>query len=152
MTTRNWDIVCDKCVRSDRDDWATSDYRKHSAWKEHYQIFLNEEFEWKNENLSLNNPIIEPQLQIEKVSVRKTLHKVKKGKTSGTSGFVLLLSFGDVDTEWLKNLFDKIIAENKVPKDWTTSVIVNCFQFNSDATERGNYRGLKLLEHMMKVF
>ena len=84
--------------------------------------------------------------------MRKTLHKVKKGKTSGTSGFVLLLSFGDVDTEWLKNLFDKIIAENKVPKDWTTSVIVNCFQFNSDATERGNYRGLKLLEHMMKVF
>ena len=84
--------------------------------------------------------------------MRKTLHKVKKGKTSGTSGVVLLFSFGDVDTEWLKNLFDKIIAENKVPKDWATSVIVNCFQFNSDATERGNYRGLKLLEHMMKVF
>ena len=116
------------------------------------RLLLSEEFEWKNENLSVNNPIIEPQLQIEKVSVRKTLHKVKKGKTSGTSGVVLLLSFGDVDTERLKNLFDKIIAENKVPKDWTTSVIVNCFQFNSDATERGNYRGLKLLEHMMKVF
>lgn len=29
---------------------------------------------------------------------------------------------------------------------------MNCFQFDSDATERGNYKGLKLLEHMMKVF
>ena len=63
--------------------------------------------------MSVNNPIIEPQLQIE-VSVRNNLHKMKKGKTSGTSGVVLLLSFGDVDIERLKNLFDKIIAENKV--------------------------------------
>ena len=61
------------------------------------RLLLSEEFEWKNENLSVNNPIIEPQLQIEKVSVRKNLHKMKKGKTSGTSGVVLLLSFGDVD-------------------------------------------------------
>lgn len=29
---------------------------------------------------------------------------------------------------------------------------MNCFQFDIDATERGNYKGLKLLEHMMKVF
>lgn len=29
---------------------------------------------------------------------------------------------------------------------------MNCFQFDSNATERGNYKGLKLLEHMMKVF
>ena len=77
------------------------------------RLLLSEEFECKNENLSVNNPIIEPQLQIE-VSVRKNLHKMKKGKTSGTSGVVLLLSFGDVDIERLKNLFDKIIAENKV--------------------------------------
>ena len=46
--------------------------------------------------------------------MRKNLPKMKKGKTSGTSGVVLLLSFGDVDIERLKNLFDKIIAENKV--------------------------------------
>ena len=29
---------------------------------------------------------------------------------------------------------------------------MNCFQFDSDATERGNYKGLKLLEPMTKVF
>ena len=29
---------------------------------------------------------------------------------------------------------------------------MNCFKNKSNATERGNYRGLKLLEHMMKVF
>ena len=28
---------------------------------------------------------------------------------------------------------------------------MNCFKIHSDATEQGNFRGLKLLEHFMKV-
>ena len=49
-------------------------------------------------------------------------------------------------------MFKKIIVDNKIPKDWNTSVIVNCFKNKGAAVERGNYRGLKLLEHAMKVF
>ena len=40
----------------------------------------------------------------------------------------------------------------RVPDDWNTSIIVNCFKNKGEAVERGNYRGLKLLEHTMKVF
>ena len=52
----------------------------------------------------------------------------------------------------MTDLFNKIIAGNKVPEDWDTSVIVSCFKNKGNATEQGNYKGLKLLEHMMKVF
>lgn len=62
------------------------------------------------------------------------------------------VSLCDVGIERVTDLFNKIIAENKVPEDSDTSVTVNCFQNKGDATERANYRGLKLLEHMMKVF
>ena len=31
-------------------------------------------------------------------------------------------------------------------------IIINCFKGKGDAVERGNFRGLKLLEHLMKVF
>ena len=41
----------------------------------------------------------------------------------------------------MTNLFNKIIAENKLPEDWDTSVIVNCFKNKGVATEQGNYRG-----------
>ena len=135
-------------------DLAISDHRKHLAWKELYQILLNEEFEWNKENLSVNNHIIGPHPQIDEESVRKALHKIKKGKASGTFGILseMLLASGDVGIEWIKNLLNKIIAENKVLEDWDMSVIVNCFKNKGDATERGNYRGLKLLGHMMKVF
>ena len=52
----------------------------------------------------------------------------------------------------MADLFNKIIAGYKVPEDWDTSVIVSCFKNKGSATEQGNYKGLKLLEHMMKVF
>ena len=63
-----------------------------------------------------------------------------------------MLTSGDVDIDQMTNLFNKIIADNKVLEGWDRSVIVNNFKNKSDATERGNYKGLKLIEHMMKVF
>ena len=39
-----------------------------------------------------------------------------------------------------------------MPSDWEMSVIINCFEGKGDAVERGNFRGLKLLDHLMKVF
>lgn len=42
---------------------------------------------------------------------------MKKGKASRISGVVLemLLVSGKVATEWMTNLFNKIIAKNEVP-------------------------------------
>ena len=46
MTTKNQvTIAGDKFVRNDRGDFASTDFRKHSSWKEHYQSWLNDEFD-----------------------------------------------------------------------------------------------------------
>ena len=39
-----------------------------------------------------------------------------------------------------------------MPSDWEINVIINCFKRNGDAVEDGNFRGLKLLDHLMNVF
>ena len=39
-----------------------------------------------------------------------------------------------------------------MPSDWEMRVIINCFKGKGDAVERGNFRGLNLLDHLMKVF
>ena len=44
-----------------------------------------------------------------------------------------------------------IIYEKNIPEDWKDSFIINCYKGKGDATDRGNYRGLKLLEHVMKI-
>ena len=36
--------------------------------------------------------------------------------------------------------------------DWKMNIVINCFKGKGDAVERGYLRGLKLLEHLMKVF
>ena len=41
--------------------------------------------------------------------------------------------------------------ENTIPSDWEESYIINLFKGQGDALARGNYRGLKLLDQVMKV-
>ena len=44
-----------------------------------------------------------------------------------------------------------IICNGKVPSNWEQSFIVCLYKGKGDALERGNYRGLKLTEQVMKV-
>ena len=154
MKSDNRDVVGDNCVKNDRGVLATSDSQKLEAWQEHYERLLNEEFDWNKDGLIVDEPTVGPRPEIDAESVKSALAKMKKGKASGTSGVVaeMLLASGDQGIDRLAKLFNQILAENHVPDDWNTSIIVNCFKNKGEATERGNYRGLKLLEHAMKVF
>ena len=51
----------------------------------------------------------------------------------------------------IRDLAAAIILDGKVPSDWEQSFIVCLYKDKGDALERGNYRGLKLTEEIMKV-
>ena len=78
--------------------------------------------------------------------VIKALSKMKKGKATGPSGLnvEMILASGDDIILAITHLINCIIAENKIPDDW-------CYKGKGDALLRGNYRGLKLLDQVMKV-
>ena len=44
-----------------------------------------------------------------------------------------------------------VSSEGCIPTDWQESFIVNLYKGKGDALNRGNYRGLKLIEQVMKV-
>ena len=44
-----------------------------------------------------------------------------------------------------------VVANGKIPNDWSLSYIINCYKGKGDSLVRGNYRGLKLLDHVMKI-
>ena len=73
-------------------------------------------------SLSVNKPRIGPQPQTDQESVKKVFNKMKKDKASGASCVVSenLLASGYLGIERM----NQIIAENKVPEDWNTSVIL----------------------------
>ena len=51
----------------------------------------------------------------------------------------------------IRDLAAVIICNGKVPSNWEQSFIVCLYKGKGDALERGNYRGLKLTEQVMKV-
>ena len=120
----------------------------------HYERLLNEEFDWNKKSLPINDPIVGPRLKLEVDTVKRVLGRMKCGKASGISGVVaeMLQASGEVGIGRMTDLFDGILDIYKIPEDWNTSVILNGFKNNGEATDRRDYRGLELLEHLMKVF
>lgn len=154
MVNQNKDIIGDACVKNDKGVLVFSETEKIQAWKEHYERLLNEEFPWNSSQLDMGTPKEGPAPWIDKEYIRSALSKMKSGKAAGVSGIVaeMLKASGEAGLDLFTELFNDIVKEEKVPSDWEMSTIINCFKGKGDAVERGNFRGLKLLEHLMKVF
>ena len=43
------------------------------------------------------------------------------------------------------------MKEGNIPEDWNASVVLPIYKGKGDPMECGSYRGIKLLEHTMKV-
>jgi len=57
----------------------------------------------------------------------------------------------DTGTQWLLDLCNGIVKEGCIPEDWKSSVVLPIYKGKGDTMECGSYRGIKLLEHAMKV-
>ena len=78
---------------------------------------------------------------------------MKAGKAPGPSGIVveMIKAASDMGASMIRDLAVAIIRDGKVPSDWEQSFVVFLYKGKGDALERGNYRGLKLTEQVMKI-
>jgi hypothetical protein len=115
---------------------------------------LNEEFHWDRSSLEGGDVVYDPIDSISPEEVRRAVAAMKNGKAAGLSGVVaeMLKASGEVGINWMTELFNKIIADGRIPDDWKKSLMVTVYKGKGDALECGSYRGIKLLEHAMKVF
>ena len=51
----------------------------------------------------------------------------------------------------LKKLCQRVLDGKGMPEEWKTSVVVPIFKGKGDVMDCGAYRGVKLLEHAMKI-
>ena len=58
MVKTNADVVGDRCVTNDDGELACTDSEKLSAWKQHYEKLLNDEYSW--ETWYTKNPVKVP--------------------------------------------------------------------------------------------
>ena len=81
------------------------------------------------------------------------LIKAKSGKAPGPNGGVgeMLKAAGDVGIQWMTDLCNAVVSEGKIPEDWRKSWMVSVYKGKGNALECGSYRGIKLLDQVMKV-
>ena len=85
--------------------------------------------------------------------VLKALKKMKVGKAAGPSGIVVerLKASPNLCCKVIAELANAIVREEKMPTEWKESIILSLYKGKGDALNRGNYRGLKLTEQVLKV-
>ena len=153
LRKENADVVGDKPVKNDAGEMSMSDDSKQKAWLEHYQRLLNAEFDWDPNHLSDESPVEGPPIPITIDMVKKAISQMKAGKAPCPSGIVveMIRAAGYMGASMIRDLAAAIIRDGKVPSDWEQSFIVCLYKGKGYALERGNYRGLKLTEQVMKV-
>ena len=85
--------------------------------------------------------------------VGKAINKMGLGKAAGSSGIVseMLKAAGSSGASMIKDLIEDIIFENRIPSEWQKSHIISVYKGKGDALNRSNYKGLKLIDQVMKV-
>lgn len=58
----------------------------------------------------------------------------------------------EVTVEFLTGLFNKILEGEKMPGEWSRSVLVPNFKNKGDLQGCGNYKGINLMSHTMKLW
>ena len=111
------------------------------------------EFPWSTDDLQPAPPVQGSANHISVELVAMAVRKLKCGKASGPSGVTaeLLKASGSAGIEQLHRLLNEAIRKEALPTDWMDSYLLSLFKGKGTATERGNYRGLKLIEHPLKV-
>ena len=153
MRRNNQDVMGDKPVKNDAGQLSPDEEAKKEAWREHYEHLLNIEFPWNPEDLLEESPVEGPSEPITLEMITKAISKLASGKAEGPSGIVaeMLKPVGEAGAVEVRDLIEDIISEGCIPTNWQESFIVNLYKGKGDALNRGNYRGLKLTEQVMKV-
>ena len=119
-----------------------------SGWRDYFSQLLNTEN--KYEELERVLPVERPIVNINRSEVEKAINKGKANKAGGPSE-IMIKVLGDLSRECVHTLLVKIWDSEKMPEDWKESEMITVYKQKGDILDCGNYREIKLLEHVFKV-
>ena len=125
---------------------------KRKVWKEHMERIMNEENEW-DQNMKAEL-VGGPVDRVSREEVVKAIREMKVGKTAAPSelSVEIIVANGDIGTDAMVELSQDVLDGKGMLDEWVLSLVVPIFK----GIERGamscrKYRGVKLLEHAMKI-
>ena len=150
-TKEQKDVLYSNWVKKTDGSLAISEKEVIDRWYGHFRTLLNEENPWDGDVTA--RKVEGPVREIEFVEVKEALTKMKARKAGGPSEVTadLLKATGVSGVEVLTKVCNHFLRTEKMPKSWYSSEIVPIYKGKGDVMECGSSRGIKLLEHGMKV-
>ena len=85
--------------------------------------------------------------------VKNAIRRIKKGKAVGPDELPVEVwkNMGKMGTKFLTRLFNRLLIGERMPEEWR-SVLIPIYKNKGDAQCCGNYRGIKLMGHTIKIW
>ena len=122
-------------------------------WKEYFEKLMNEENdrEPKTEEAEVVNKEVDC---VSREELKNALRRVKQVKVVGLDELPVEVwkCMGETGIEFLTRLLNKLLMGERMPEEWRRSVLIPIYKNKGDAQCRGNYRGIKLMSDIMKIW
>ena len=122
-------------------------------WKEYFEKLMNEENnrEPRTEEAEVVNEEVN---YVSREEVKNALRRMKKGKVVGPDELPIEVwkCMGKMGIKFLTRMFNRLLIAERMPEEWRRSVLIPIYKNKGDTQCCGNYRGIKLMSHTMKVW
>lgn len=85
--------------------------------------------------------------------IRESIIKIKNGRTTVPSDLVqkMVKTVEEAEADMINDLVNPTIIEELIPAEWKLINIFYCNEEKGNGLERGDFRGLKLIDQILKV-
>ena len=130
---------------------VVSEKDRGKLWKELMGKIMNVENEW--DQMVEVNMIEGPVEGVTDEEVMAAMNKMKLEKAAGPSevNMDMIIASGTFGVGVMKKLCRRVLDGEGMPEEWKASVVVPIFKGKEDVMDCGAYKGVKLLEHAMKI-
>jgi len=147
------DIYQTRQIKSEDGDVLVKDEEIMKRWHTYFTRLMNEENpreaqeDVQEDNLDEMEAIMEAQ-------AKSALKKMKNGKAVGPDNLPIEVwkCLGEEGITFLCEILNKICEEEHIPEAWRKSTLIPIYKNKGDIMSCGNYRGIKLISHSMKLY
>ena len=151
MKKNKKDIIGGYYVKGENGEIATTEEGICERWRSYFNDLLNEENPNEIEEVEcVEGPIID----VTEEEVRVAIRSMKANKAPGPSGISsdIFKHAGNAGIKQLTKAFQNIMNTEVCPEEWKDSTTVPIYKGKGDPLQCGKYRGLRMLEHGMKIW
>ena len=142
-----------RVIKSKTGEMLMEEKKVKQRWKEYFDNLLNQENYRERRKMRKEKRKRDVE-DISEEEVRTGLRKMKKRKAQGPDDIPLevWITLGNKGVDFLVNFFNRLLQWEKMPDEWRRSVLVPLYKGKGDIKEYGNYLGIKLMSHSMKLW